>query len=256
MTNEEKVLIRGKVFLYKAKAPFVPSGVSIYGALEYDEAEEKVRCHECGDWLLALSVHISTKHKMHPRAYRARHGLRVQTSLSAPSAFATQRQQRPSTPLLEAGKRSLRSIGRPRPERYQHAERINENNTCQAQILARLEALAERLGRTPKCSEIVDAGMHVGSILLRFNVRSMSDVFSLIGLKGNPRGAGSGAAEKNQKYDRPVLIELMRDFYVKYRRKPGRSDERAGLIPSLATYYRHFGSMAAAYEAAGLGKIA
>ena len=40
---ERKVLFNDKVFLYKQKAPFVPSGMSIQGGLEWDPEQDKIR---------------------------------------------------------------------------------------------------------------------------------------------------------------------------------------------------------------------
>jgi hypothetical protein len=83
MTHAEQVLIRGKVFLYKQKAPFVPSGKSVLGALEYDEATDRVRCHECGEWFGSVGQHARRAHMLSPKDYNARHGLRLGASLCA-----------------------------------------------------------------------------------------------------------------------------------------------------------------------------
>jgi hypothetical protein len=44
----ESVIIRGHVFPRAEKEPFVASGESLLGALEYNQETDQTKCHECG----------------------------------------------------------------------------------------------------------------------------------------------------------------------------------------------------------------
>lgn len=46
--HSKKVIIANTIWLYRDKAPFVASGVSIKGGLEYDEENDIVRRREFG----------------------------------------------------------------------------------------------------------------------------------------------------------------------------------------------------------------
>jgi hypothetical protein len=276
MTHAEQVLIRGKVFLYKQKAPFVPSGKSVRGALEYDEETDKVRCHECGRWFQHLGLHIAGAHPgITLDAYRERHRLKSTAPLCGVRASAVLH-ERASAVALVRGSRAARVLNSPdvqakaansRRERIadrkgkglpglEFYEERNENGTCHAQILNDIKTLADRLGRAPTQREMLtfERPMHANSICLAFNVKTIADVFSLVGLVANKPGSHGGW---NKKYSKEVLAEMLRDFYVKHGRMPTPIDiKKLKLLPHYTIFCRYFGSMAAAYEAAGLAKVA
>jgi hypothetical protein len=260
MTQEEQVLIRGKCFLYRQKAPFVPSGHSVHGALEYNEAREKIRCHECGEWYQTLSQHLGKIHKISAAEYKDRHGLRRRTPLWAPTMSARMSQRIKALLIGGGGFRigqfahipqAVRASVTTREAKAFPGEMRNEHGTCQAQILNRLRELSEKFGRTPSKTEIEASGLMVKSACLALNVKNLGALVSLVGLL--PRKPSEPIATK---YSPELLIELLRDFYVKHGRLPGKPDHRMRLLPSRSTYRHHFGSMAAAYEAAGLSEVA
>jgi hypothetical protein len=265
MTHAEQVLIRGKVFLYKQKAPFVPSGKSVLGALEYDETTDRVRCHECGEWRCHLGPHVSKSHGIDSREYRRRHGIASGSPISGiqtTARFSAAAQKRKAMGALKIGTREqmLRAVAasaETRRARKQsgepprlHAERRNENGTCQAQLMARIRSVADRVGRTPTRAELRSAGIDADSACLAFNVSSLGSVMSLAGLARNDCATG------RRKYSRVILTEMLRDFYTRWGRLPAMPDFRIGLLPKHQNFHYHFGSMAAAYEAAGLAKVA
>lgn len=83
MNPATHVLIRGHVFTYAEKSPFVASGMSVLGALEYDEAADRLKCHECGMWVRGLGNHVRT-HGMKRREYNRKHGMSASRALCTP----------------------------------------------------------------------------------------------------------------------------------------------------------------------------
>jgi len=132
-------------------------------------------------------------------------------------------------------------------------ESINLRSNCVAQIVARVRRIAKDIGRTPTVAE---TGPSIQNAINRGGMnghplrRSWSDILTMAGLE--PRAPGGAYAA----YTREVLVELLRDFYATNKRLPGRSDWRGGHLPSEAPYYRVFGDMLNAYEAAGLIHVA
>lgn len=157
--HTEHVLIRGAVYKYAEKAPFVRSGVSICGALEYDAARDFLRCHECGEFFENLGVHIS-HHEMGQDEYREKHGLNLRTPLAnyrlrtIRSAACTTRKQyeKAASHLFKKGNKSRGRLG----QKKMMLELLNARGNCKAQILEKLKEAALRLGRRPKERELVD----------------------------------------------------------------------------------------------------
>jgi hypothetical protein len=264
MTQAEHVLIRGKCFLYRQKAPFVPSGISIHGALEYEEATDRVRCHECGGWFRMLTTHLPKVHNLTAAEYRQKHGLRRRSVLCGPRLCADMRsgkeesyerlRERTRTPEWRAkfGAMARANAGKqPAGARMQLAreempERLNETGHCRAQLTQRLRELHAQYGGVPTNAQLAEDGIHLPSVLLAFSLPTISEVLELLNLnRVLGRGQGGG-------YTREELIEVLRDFWAKYGRLPGRVHERMGMVPRWDAFNRKFGSIVAAYEEAGL----
>lgn len=187
-----QVLINHQIFLYRDKAPFVPSGKSVLGALEYDAVEDKLKCHECGGWHRHIGAHAVLKHGIFSSDYKKKHGLRVTCSLIG---------RRVKKALSQAGKRPAnanklaQSNVRTRLKKGQSArtktgldhEKRNIRGSCQAQMKESISRLAAHLGRTPTADEAQTAGINVSSAVKVFRMPWREIILSL-GLV--PRNAG------------------------------------------------------------------
>jgi len=256
--TERRVRINGKIFLYKQKAPFVSSGASIKGAIEYDPDEDKIRCHECGGWFQNLGPHLKYCPKaqgMSGREYKYRHGLKLTSSLVSERLRDIHRR--------DALARHLRPTVRPHARPWEHrrsfSETRNERGTCQAQLLQRMKDLGARLGRTFTMAEMTAAGISTRSTFHLFGVKDLRSLMALVGLV--PNGQGFRVPGKSRKphprlYAPDLLAEVMVNFYVRHGRVPSWTDYRRGLLPDRRTFIRAFGSIPAAFEAAGLGLVA
>lgn len=246
MKHASHVIIRGQVYRWEEKAPFVPSGKSIEGAIEYDRENETIRCHACGKWFGCLGLHVAQSHGS-CRDYRLEHGLRITTSLLAPAIqekFRSRGIPRPLTAdaralgsaLSRASRSRAKSIARGRPQ----TELRNEHNRCPPQTILKIQALAAELGHTPTCDEAGD--VLLGIARQRFG--SWNKALVAAGMSPN----------LTLKTDE-LLIESLRDFYVLNGRLPKRSECGDGRLGGYSTYCRRFGSLAAAYAEAGLGMV-
>lgn len=171
-----KVIIRGHVFDYSDKAPFVASGRSVLGAIEYDEEKDKRRCHECGEWFGNVGHHLR-HHGIKAYAYRQAHGLARATSLASRASSA------------RCGNAvSLANLSRSGKTGYQQNRRVtdgqrNMNNTCRAQLLFRIQTLAAQIGHTPTKEELRAEKIWPQVLAKRFG--SVRDAVLLVGLEPN-----------------------------------------------------------------------
>lgn len=195
--TERKVIIRGHVFSYDEKAPFVLSGRSVLGALEYDEGDDGVKCHECGEWFQCISfTHLKFKHKMKVGEYKERHGFNAGTGLCTPLFSETRRAgskqggaeyaARRTAVLIEAGREHKRIHGTNKTNRVPQLERANTLGRCQAQMIWRIQLIAAEVGRTPTIKEIEEQGFDEPLVIRRFG--SYTKMFQSAGLESRPYG--------------------------------------------------------------------
>ena len=254
MNIKRHVVIDGEVLFYQQKAPYVASGVSIKGALEYDPQTDRVRCHECGTWFKDLAHHV-TVHKLTVEEYKKRHGFGKKAALISEGL----RQQRLTVgirhsadvrerfrPALEQRLRNWPKHDPNRNVRPWSEEKKNKHGSCQAQLLQRLKSLTTNLGHSPGVKELNSAGIRPSTLCAAFNVYTIADVYSL--LRMEPRREYSA----RKQYSPVMLVELLRDFYGKHHRIPTVSDFYRGIIPHAEIYRRTFGSIENAFFEAGL----
>lgn len=197
------VLIHGSVFPRQTKEPFEPSGKSIRGALEYDRATDRVRCHECGEWYGMLAPHLKTRHLMGIREYRLDHGLAMQTALCGAKLSRFHRRHRsglreftPRTGRAHAGiataarlKARQKRSASPVPQTLT-TETRNLYSKCHAQLLARVAGLSRIVGRTPTLAELRRAGISQSTLEAAFG--SVRDAMLRANLEPRTRGVRPG----------------------------------------------------------------
>lgn len=181
--HTEYVLLRGAVFKYAEKAPFVRSGVSVCGAIEYDAARDFLRCHECGEFFENLGVHIGS-HEISQDEYREKHGLNLRTPLAnyrlreiRSVACVSRKQYEKAAPYLF--KKGSKSGGRTGQKKMM-LELLNARGNCSEQVLGKLKEAATQLGRRPKQRELCD--FEINWMLIRKYFGSMDKAMEAAGI--------------------------------------------------------------------------
>lgn len=252
----EHVLIKNRVYLYAEKGPWVASGKSVQGALEYDQERDLVKCHECGDWFKSVGVHSEQAHNLTAREYKAKHGLSRKTALISEGTRAKFIKHHSGRICLNPCRTGSLKGCRASEVRYgMAAEGRNLKRNCQAQLIARVNEIASKLGRTPTESELQSSGVNPRTLCKVLSVRNTSAAMEMAGLapraKGNP--GWQAARPSSKKYSKSFLIESIRNFYVEHQRVPSRSDHLRGLLPCASVFVGYFGSMKSALVEAGFG---
>ncbi len=237
--SDRHVIIRGLVYPFEDKAPFVQSGRSVLGALEYDKSRDLVRCHECGGWFRNTGAHSAQAHGITAREYKEKHGLRSVSSLSVPSLVKA----RSDVSLRLNSAKFVKNFSIEKQKkvyrfRPRHCELINERGRCEAQLLKKVADLTADLKRAPRMDEVPD--FH--AVAKTFG--STSSALESLGM---------GRLPQARRYTRALIVELVRDFYVLNGRVPTTRDfTRCAQLPGKSTVLKIFGTAESLYAECGL----
>lgn len=152
----------GHIALYKYKEPFMPfeSGYGYEGVLMLDGDKDVIQCHFCGEWFATLQHHLKKEHNMGVSEYKDKVGLAQTTALISEGFRATliangDALAKRMKNLRSPHKRSQKTKDKISAGLKKHTrETQNITGTCPAQLIARLRAKHDELGRTPKEKEI------------------------------------------------------------------------------------------------------
>jgi predicted transcriptional regulator len=178
------VIIGGIVFPWEAKAPYVPSGKSVLGALEYNQAEDKIKCHACGGWYQQLSRHLGNTDGISARQYKIEAGLNQDTGLRVPHLRLANRLAAKRKTGLIPHRKKAGCPGKHQRSLNHRAEDQNLRMLCQAQIRQRIMQLALTLGCTPAVKDLIAAGLNPAPVTRSMGM-SLSSVMRSLGLMPN-----------------------------------------------------------------------
>jgi hypothetical protein len=189
--KETHVIVCGQVFPWAAKAPYVMSGNSTLGALEYNEAQDVVKCHECGEWYKELGVHAYRTHGIKAATYKADRGISFGSSLSAIGSRKLRAKSLRKRGLV--GKHTFKKGHVPVGNGRFSPEVRNLHMACKAQLMHKARQLAMQLNRTPTAEELRKAGLHHAVIKNIFGL-SMRDYLLSLGIEPRKHGARAEAS--------------------------------------------------------------
>ena len=188
MSKATHVIICGLVFPWEQKAPYVMSGHSTLGALEYNQAQDVVKCHECGDWFASIGVHAYRTHGITATTYKSERGLAFNSSLSSMNS------RKAHAKSLHKRRACGEKLGKPFTDKHKplgngtfSPEVRNLRMACTAQLMQRARDLSIRLNRTPTATELRENGLHHAVIKKAFGL-SVRDY--LLSLDIKPRKIG------------------------------------------------------------------
>jgi len=240
------VRIDHRLMMYRAKAPYVQSGHSVLGAIEYDKKADLLKCHECGGWYARVGVHSHLTHNLPACEYKRKHGLRNSSSLDCERLrkLAVKRMEelneRQGGPPVNADPEKRRmateALKSARNARYT-GELKNMRMTCQAQIIAKVQALAKDLRHTPTVTDLESVGLTPSQLFYSLNCANLSDAMRFLGLPPNP----AGRPARHQGLTRASTLELLAQFVKLHEKFPTSADMRRGLVPQYSTIRRFFG---------------
>ena len=232
----------GELFPLGAKREQKSSGKSFFGVLEYNTRTDRLRCHVCGQWQRHLASHIYHHHHLSAREYKTRHGLNLSTALIGERTRRLKSQSsieriwnRPE--IMAQIRSAARHSGPPRGIR---SELRNRREICPEQLMDRLMEIADENGGRLPLKEMYGRKIYRATVFRAFNLRDMRSVRTLVSV-----------AREDGPTGKKLLVEAVRDFYARYGDLPRNSDSGRSFLYSFDLLRSRFGTVGAAFRAAG-----
>lgn len=260
-TLNKKVVLDGLVWNYEDKKPYVRSGRSIWGGLELDETERKVRCHECGEYFTRLGLHIQKTENLSIRDYKIKHFLAMKRGLIAP-VIRVESGKRAAPYLQPINVLRAKYPDMKKPERQGRRNmaaggKANIKSLCLEQLRTHMAAYIGEYSEIPSGRDFqkyvakrIGSGSgdsySVQNALARFS-KTYTEFVKWCGF--------DPVAVFHPSLSEVELLDLLRSAYVALGRPLRYGDFRAPLLVDRGVYVRRFGSLRKAFESAGLGLV-
>lgn len=255
---------------YKEPLSAVEDGYGYYGTVSVTKDGEYVQCHICGGLYHSLPGHIWNEHDMKTRDYKKQFGLTSTTAM-----VSEEQRQKLKYGYLEYLKsltpeekeaylqkqRAFARVGRKARSKVKTSkeslEAKNKKGTCPQQILAKIQECADAIGKTPSKNEFIKYCNSQRYVHLIYKVfGSWTNALDIAGLRKNQINTPHKRFGKHRySYTDEELLDYLREYTVREKRIPTTTDFRRGLLPSMKTYVRRFGSVPDARIQAGCNEL-
>lgn len=240
---------------YKEPMIKVEDGFGYYGAITQTNDGLHIQCHICGYYVGRLGSHVANKHKIRPREYNEKYGLRLTEGLLSPAAkWAAQtvynRRVRKSPAEHKAWGERMKAARAASAHKaggdQWSAQTRNEKGHCKDQTLAKLRRVAE---------------MNGGVITQRAYIREYSNTDVVLHWFGTWSEAVKAAGaqlhydklREKRSEDVVRILKGIQIFYEETGRTPQTADfDSSDHLPGQSRVTKLFGSLNTARMAAGV----
>ena len=228
----------GYVNFYNYKEPLMKfeDGYGFIGALVFDGETDKIQCHFCGEWFVALGNHLKKEHNMNASNYKDAVGLfqttaligeKFRAKLIANGLANRQKNLRPGTKQSKETREKIRNTLKKNGEK---PESMNLRGTCPAQLIDRLKKLYEEQGPRFKLKEIPFR------VTLKKTYGSIKNACEIAGVPYRESGQNLDYGHVI-KYTEEKAIDFIKEFLVRFNKEPTRQDfikqDQEGLYDSF-----------------------
>lgn len=243
---------------YKEPMEKVKDGFGYYGAITETNDGKHIQCHICGFYYGNVGVHLRVKHKIAPRDYKIKYGLRIKEGLLSPvKRWEAQVRYNKYTRKSPEEMRELsrKAVAAKREKGVKSggdqwtAQTRNETGTCKEQTLAKIRHIAELSGGIPTWRAYVSE--YGGMDVVRHWFGNWANAV---------KEAGVTSFLENRAEERKIRMasveEMIRAFYEEEHRTPKSSDFNAvEYLPGLRQVQTLYGTLNNARVAAGVPTI-
>lgn len=240
---------------FKANPPYteIEGKFGYRGVVLYNKLEDKLQCHECGEWVEHLPSHIWNRHKIKNKDYRMTYGLPLTYPLvnKKISSYLSELGEKNGIVNHMKGKfnktaylkgKAKGKLNKASMKYYRNCEAFhNKLSICEKQVNERYIVLAESLGHEPTDREIVKFDPKLKDAIRKWYKN----------LNGFRKNHGYEIKNGfNEKYSQEKVIGLLRMWIEKNHCIPN-SKNLLHSSPTIATVKKYCGSLRKALHLAG-----
>lgn len=242
---------------YKEPMEKVKGGYGYLGAITETKDGKFIQCHICGYFFEKLGAHVK-RHKIAPREYKIKFGLRVHDGLMSPIAReeaqirynrdtrGKENQKKATAAAMEKRKRKNWKTG----GNQWNPQTRNERGNCKEQTLAKIRKLAEMYDGVARFNDYTREFGDPGTVQYWFG--SWQKAVKAAGLE-TYYARMRRMAKKNKK----DALKQMQAFYKKHGRTPQSSDFNSDDdLPAHTAMTRWYGTLNNARIAANIPVLA
>ena len=217
----------GSIIFYNYKEPLMKfeGGFGFDGALIADEKTGQIQCHFCGYWGETLQHHLKKEHNMTVGEYKDKVSLNTTTALISEkfraNLIARGLEKRMKNFKKNPYKHTEATKARIRATRMEgRMEAKNGTNTCPEQLIERLIALYNELGRTPK--------IHTEIMFKEALLRTYGSFKEACRIAGIPYRNPGQTVTPHTKYTEENTVDFIYKFYLGHNRLPKGKEIETG----------------------------
>lgn len=245
----------------KYKPPFeeIDGAYGFYGILTESEDGSYVQCHECGEWLSAITASHLKKHGLDNRGYKRKYMLSAKTPLASRKyrvelAKGYIKNAMIFSEIFKESKEKNRLIviqnNKKRKGKKEDLECKNRKGTCRMQLIEKIREVAKEYK-----TEYPTRKMFYNYYKSKY-INAVYAMFGTWTSAVNASGFVSLSESKRERYTNEKLLGYLQEFYSKYRRSPLSNDfDNMDELPNYKLYIKRFGNLNQARKLAGIPQI-
>jgi hypothetical protein len=242
---------------YKEPMQKVGGGFGYYGAITETNDGRQIQCHQCGYFFANIGAHVTRKHGLNVKEYKATYGLRLTEGLLSPvqrsEAQARYNKTNRKSPedyaaMSAKGQVVLKKKGYQPGGNTWAPQTRNEKGMCREQTIAKVKHVAALGNGAPTYNLFVAEYGHGQMDTIRHWFGSWAEAVKAAGFTSFHENKAKARAELKEQ-----TLENMAEFYLKEGHTPQTADFNSdNNLISQKTVTKLFGSLNNARTAAGV----
>lgn len=236
------------------KDPMIPneSGFGFVGAIVQTKTGSHIQCNECGYFYANVGVHLRNKHKIDPREYKEKYGLRLKQGLLSPmereralirwNTLPQRKYQKKNAKKAQQAAREKRARGDMKTGGQTWLPQLrNERGRCADQLVEKVKQLYQKLGHVPTSDEFKE---EYGSAYN--SMKTMHGSYDEAVKKAGLTGWKQRLRERTEKNAEKALLNIF-DWYQENGRTPQWKDfNQENILPATGSVQKWFGNVSTA----------
>jgi hypothetical protein len=242
---------------YKEPMEKVKDGYGYYGAITTTNDGKQIQCHICGYYYANVGSHIKAAHKVNPRDYKIKYGLRINDGLLSPierehrqEVYNTYARKSPEEfrEMSRKAQAVIKEKGIQLGGKAWGPQTRNEKGMCKEQTIAKIKVIADMYNGIPSYNAFIREYGPGQRDTINHWFGSWNKAVEAAGFKTH-----DVRLKEHKKEMQDMILLKLQMFYDQHGRTPQWADFQAGSLGfNIKTLQYHFGSLNRARQEAGI----